>query len=275
MYGTIIRKETVYVHEGNLALRPSQQPSPLFSFGQFIIEKGIIQGFVNPLFITGSQTYYSSLIPAFVYGIEDYIALLAGLPLITKSKQGTASSSGIGDIFAQTEIFFFRKDYETYIRRMSLVCGLTLPSGSFSKNPSLGIGAPSVFLGLTAFQRGTKWYFWTSEGFTYNFPHNSTHLGTNFVYQAGIGRNVSYRADERIITFMLEFLGSYTSAKTLNGIKDKASSSNIISISPEIWISTYHVVFKAGGIIPLLQQTKGGPKKNNFTFLAVIGYTFN
>lgn len=273
LYAKVIQKEVAYVHEGNLALRTSQQPAPLFSFGQFLVDKRNIQGFLSPEWLTSSQKYFSSFVPSMVYGFENNVALLVGVPFACKYKQETRRSSGVGDIFAQVEYGFHIHEGLTYVNKLTLVGGLTLSTGSARKNPPTGVGASSLFLGLTAHHRAIGWYYWISPGVNYWVPQNGIKPGVNFLYQAGLARNLYYVTEKQIITVMLEFLGSYT-AKGAQGCTRQAAT-NLISLAPSLWVSTLHCILKAGVSIPVVQQSINRTDKDNYNAVLTLGYTFN
>ena len=73
-----------HVLEGNLALPTSQQPSPLFCFGQTVIDKGDIQAFIFEDTIAGKNKNFSEVIPNFVYGRNNNLALSGGIPIASK-----------------------------------------------------------------------------------------------------------------------------------------------------------------------------------------------
>lgn len=271
----LVQKESINIREGNLAMRTSQQPAPLFSFGQITVDNGNIQAFLKPVFITDHQKFFSTLIPSVVYGVTNRLTLEIALPGAPKLKQRHACSSGLGDMWTELEYVFYEKPTPTYNNLISLVGIAYFPTGSASKCPPTGNGAPAIFLGIAARHRAIKWYYWLSPGFTYSFPNQGTHVGTNVVYQFGIGRNLAYISEKQIVTAICEVLGSYTTATSLHGVKDSSSRSNFISIAPEIWISSEHVIFKAGGVIPLLQHVHDSSHKNNYQISFILGYTFN
>ena len=54
-----------HIIEGNLALPTSQQPSPLFCFGQNIVDKGDVQIFGDVDYLKGKNLKFSEFIPSF------------------------------------------------------------------------------------------------------------------------------------------------------------------------------------------------------------------
>ncbi len=287
LYSKVIQKEVAYVHKGNLALRTSQQPAPLFCFGQFLVDKGNIQGFFSPEWLTSSQKYFSSLVPSMVYGFENNVAFLGGIPFAVKYKQETvgsyhlchpelvsgSKSSGVGDIFAQVEYGFYIHEGLTYVNKLTLVSGLTLATGSAKKNPPTGVGASNLFMGFTAHHRAIDWYYWISPGLNYTVPQNGIKPGVNFLYQAGLARNIFYLTEKQIITLMLEMLGSYTANGEQGGVRK--TSTNTFSLAPTLWISTMHFILKAGVLIPVVQQSINPADKDNYKVVLTAGWTFN
>src|SRR5258708_18488095 len=65
----------------NFALPGSQQPGPLISFGQNIVDKGDMQLFAYIDQLKGSQQNYKQVIPALLCGITDRLSLFIELPV--------------------------------------------------------------------------------------------------------------------------------------------------------------------------------------------------
>src|SRR5207249_4460656 len=125
---------------GNFALPSAQQPGPLFSFGQNIVDKYDIQGAWNPEFIKGKHQYIFANNLTFLYGITKASSLFLTIPVPALNKQNKLHSSGLGDITVQGEYAFFNQGTETDSAMASLVANIGLPIGSSKKNPPTGFG---------------------------------------------------------------------------------------------------------------------------------------
>src|SRR5580704_16379352 len=90
-----------HVIAGNLSLPTSQQPGPLFCFGQTVIDKGDFQGYLFGDAIWGKCNLSSDLLPYIIYGITDNLSLTAGIPFALKFKENSCRSSGIEDLYLQ------------------------------------------------------------------------------------------------------------------------------------------------------------------------------
>jgi hypothetical protein len=141
-------KEVKHVKEGNLALPTSQQPSPLFCFGQNILDKGDILALGCFNTREGRRQNYTKFIPFIFYGISDDLSIIAGIPAILRCKLKTSRSSGIGDLLVQFEYAFINKDYLYHQNQATIVLNMTLPTGSSRKFPPIGVWCSNFFCGL-------------------------------------------------------------------------------------------------------------------------------
>src|SRR5579863_302534 len=71
---------------GNFLLPLSQQPFPLYGFGQNFVKKNEMQGFLNFYQIGGKHINFTALIPRFLYGITEKLTIFASVPVTITSK---------------------------------------------------------------------------------------------------------------------------------------------------------------------------------------------
>ena len=199
---------TVHEEIGNLTLPTSQQPGPLFAFGQNIVDKGDLQLFGQVDYLRGRHVLFADVTPLGLYGITNNLSVFAYLPIATKFRICNQQSKGLEDAFLQLEYAFFNQDRPRYLRQATVVGALVVPSGSSKKCPPTGFGSPSVFLGVTASHNGVDWYLFGSPGVLVTTKHHGTKFGNWFFYYAGIGKNIMYVPKELIFMYMVEFLAS-------------------------------------------------------------------
>lgn len=249
--------------EGNLALPTSQRPGPLFSFGQNIFDGGdIITGFfVDQL--KGRHKNFVDYRPALLYGATDKLSLFFPIP-IAHYTLNNQCSSGIEDVFFQTEYYFYEDKQSSYINRATFVANITFPSGSAFKKPPTGFGSPSIFLGLTAYHQDINWYSFVSPGIQIMTEHKGTEFGNIFLYQFGFGRNIAYKSHEWILTLYFEFDGTYTQKNKICGKIDPNSGGNRFLVGPVLWFSTQHLVLKIGIEGPIAQNFFGNQPNNSY-----------
>lgn len=138
-------EDGAHVLQGNLALPTSQEPAPLFCFGQSVIDKHDIQAFVYINSLLGKKTDFTQIIPNILYGVTDELTITAGAPIAAKFRYHNYQSSGIGDLFIQAEYAFYNKDRQDYANQATVVASMTFPTGSFKKQPPTGFGSPTFF----------------------------------------------------------------------------------------------------------------------------------
>lgn len=259
--------------EGNLALPPSQQLSPLFSFGQNIVGKDVLQAYSYFDWLKGKKQKSILAIPAILYGITEDLSVFINVPVFIKNKVCNNKSSGISDIYAQFEYAAYSKSSLTAVDMWTLLATLFLPTGSNKKNPANGLGSPAIFLGTTLSHLAIDWYVYTSYGAILTTPKNNNKMGNQFLYQFGFGRNIP-TSPEWILTWILEFNGIYNQRDKFCGLFDVNSGGNIIYIGPSLWLSSKKFIFQAGISFPALQKLFGKQSKVDYFAAINFGYTF-
>lgn len=255
---------------GNFSLPTSQEPAPLVSFGQNIVNKGDIIIELSGDHIRGHNSYFNDVIPNIIYGIRDDLVLYVAVPFSPGSKLGASHSSGIEDIPLQLEYAFFNKNTSQWSEQATVVGNVTLPSGSSSKNPPTGFGSTSYFLGTTFAHMTVKWYAFASPGVILTTSHHGTQFGNQFLYQCGVGRFIDSSPTGWIFEWIVEFDGTYIGKDKFHNVTDPDSGGNTIFITPTIWMSSKRYIFQFGVGFPIVQNLNGHQDKLNMS----INYNF-
>lgn len=263
------------IKKGNLALPTSQQPSPLFLYGQNIVDKGDVQFECYVDWHKGKNQTFIDVLPGILYGVNDRFSLFFIVPFTPKYQMNTQRSSGMEDIFVQGEYAAFYRDTERSTDMVTLVGALYFPTGSSKKNPPIGSGSPSFFVGATASHMSVDWYVIVSPCALITTPHLGTKFGNIFYYQACAGRNVFGNPKGWILTAMVELFGVYQVRDRIDGNIDSNSGSNITYVGPTLWASSKKFFGQLGILFPAAQSYRGSQNKNNFLFAADVGWKFN
>lgn len=194
---------------GNFALPDSQQPGPFISFGQNIIDKNQIQIYSDPNYQRNTDQSFLEIPAVFLYGLTDESSILVTLPIAADYRSGAYHSSGMADISAQGEYAFYENSNSQYTEQMTLVSALTIPTGSLSKNPPTGFGSMSYFLGGTYNHMSVDWLWFTSPGVMWITKHSNIKLGSQYLYQFGVGRNIKSEPNQYIFSALMEIDGTY------------------------------------------------------------------
>lgn len=268
-------KKVEHLWLGNLSLPTSQMPAPLFSFGQLIVDKGDVTAYSMVNYLKGCDRKFVEVIPSVLYGACENCAVYLNVPIAAKFKENNFCSSGIEDIFVQFEYAYHNKETLRYLNQASIFTSISLPTGSWKKNPSTGLGSPSFFLGTTASHLGIDWYFFASSGVLLPTKYHNNKPGTQFLYQWGIGKNLAYSAHCWILSVILEFDGTYSKRNKINGAIDLNSGGNTLFIGPSLFFSTKRFVAQGGIALPLSQHLCGQQTKDTYFISAYIGWKFN
>ena len=245
-----------HVYKGNLALTASQQPSPLFGFGQAILEKHDLQlfGYVNSLI--AKHANYTQVTPNILYGITNALTLTAGVPVAAKFKNHDCHSADIGDVFIQGEYAFYNKALPNRAMQCTLLAAISFNSGSIKKNPPTGFGSPTFTIGATAGYMSIDWYASAGVGGILTTPHHNAQFPHSAWYQLEIAKNLYYISQKLIITIMAEFFGSYAPTSRIRGPHYKNFDDNNFYIGPSLWVATKHLIFNPGIAWALYRSSK-------------------
>lgn len=265
----------VQVKEGNLALPTSQQPGPLFLYGQNIVDKGDVQAELYMDIHQGINRTFIDILPGLLYGVTDRLSLYFNIPFTPRYQTNCHRSSGMEDVFVQAEYAAFDYDTPCSTSMVTLVGALYFPTGSIKKNPPTGFGAPSFFIGATASYLSVDWYFIVSPAVWLTTSNGDTKYGNQFFYQGCLGRNVWSKSGEWIITAMIELLGVYDRPDKVDGSIDPNSGSNLVHIGPTLWLSTKRFFCQLGILGIAAQSYRGYQNKNKFLFALDLGWKFN
>ncbi len=203
--------------------------------------------FINRKIIRlGDNKTFVDIAPGLLYGIRDNLSLYVEVPVAPILKLGDRRSSGLEDILVQLEYAPYSHNSQKANKQITLLSSIYLPTGSIRKFPPTGADSPSFFLGFTANYLATDWYLYTSYGGVITTEHDHTKAGSQFLYQAGIGKNIAYKTDQWIVTWMVEMSGNYTQQRKIDGIVNPNTGGNVILLGPSLWFSTSQFIMQAG-----------------------------
>lgn len=258
---------------GNLIMPPSQQPSPLLSFGQNIIDAKQMQGLLLVTDFHGKNQYFITLIPSILYAFTDDFSLFVSIPIDARNRQDCFHSSGGGDVFIQLEYAYYTKIDYTYINQATILGNVSIPTGSAKKNPPTGFGANSFFVGTTLSRMEFYWFYFVSTGAIFNCSNHLDKLGNSYLYQGGIGRHI-FNTKDWLFAWMVEINGVYSWQNKVNGVIDPNSGGNTVYATPSLWISSENLTFQLGVGFPFLQSLRGKQNKNDYLLALNLGWTF-
>lgn len=273
---------------GNFALPGSQQQGPLVSLGQNIIGKNQLQAYLFTDFFKGTKIHAADAVPSILFGITDAISLFFNIPVVISYREDNNRSSGLSDLFMQFEYAFYMRDTSRYSDAISVVLNMTFPTGSTKKEPPTGFGSPSFLLGGTFSRLYIDWYAFISGGSILTTEHKGTKFGNQFLYQAGLGRNIISVPSKLIFSWLVEIDGAYAQKDRRKGVvinpmtgviepgsaTDPDSGGTVVYVTPSLWFSTQKLIIQTGFGFPVVQKLTGNQKKNYFSFITSIGWLF-
>lgn len=260
---------------GNFSLPASQQPGPLFGFGQNMLDQHDLQYFTYIDQISGDRRGMTRVIPTFLYGIRDNFSLYTELSIIPQAEWLGCCNHGIQYILAQLEYAMIDMLTEITTTQVTLVGNMTFPTSTRVSLPYIGFGAPSFFLGSTASHFTQRWYVYAALGGLIPLQDShGTKFGDQVLYQAGISRNLYGVDDQAIINLTLEMIGNYSEKSQIEGVINPNFGGNSILLAPSIWISTLHWSIQVGCGGYVFQSLHGIQNENSYSWCIDIGYKF-
>jgi hypothetical protein len=262
------------VKMGNFALSASQQPAPLICFGQNIIDKGDLQLFICSSQLKGTKKNFKEIALTMIYGIKDNASFSLRIPFAYNFRENNLTSLGLEDSFMQFEYAFYSKGTLTTTNQMTFVANISLPVGSTSKQPCTGLGSPGFFLGFTANHITTDWYCFISSGALLTTRHKNTKTGNQFLYQSGLGKNISSAPNKWIFNWLIELDGFYIQRDITRKTMNQNSGGNEILLGPSLWFSTQHLILQAGISWAISHHMFGVQNRDSYLLAINCGWTF-
>lgn len=257
---------------GNFSLPTSQQPSALVSFGQNIVDQGVVCLFWYIDGYYGKHGYLNDIFPGILWGIRDDLSLFINFPFSPGNKEFHHHSAGLEDFSAQLEWAFYSKSTCCSFTQATLVANVTAPTGSATKNPPTGFGSPGFFFGTTLNYSTVTWEVFTSYGYTLTTQRHRTKIGNSFLYEIGLER---YLPSPCGWTFavLLELDGVYSWKDKIKGKIDRSSGGNVIYLTPSLWFSSERTIIQIGVGYPIVQHLIGKQAKKFVSYDINIGVT--
>jgi hypothetical protein len=259
--------EVKQVKVGNFAVDGTMQPGPALGFGQNIIDKGDTLGILYPATILGKGLNLTEITAEIIYGVRDDLSILVAFPTALYFKLDGCRSAGSIDTIVQLEYVPYSQHKPTYTHQVSVVGAMYFPTGDECKIPATGFGSPSFFLGVVAAHYEPYWLGYMSFGaFLPTKNMEGVRAGNSLYYQFGYGRNIAYSPEKWTLMWMLELSGTYTQRSRVNGIVEKISGSNIVSVGPALWFSTQRFFLQIG-VDPVVSQHLFGQQEGKTSVL--------
>jgi len=256
---------------GNFALPTSQEPGPLFSFGQFILDQGDFLTYLYTDYIKNSKKSLLDFSPSVLYGIKDDLSIFISAPVAMdlnkkRDNDDNDDSDGSAGFLVQMEYVFYSKNTKKMANQMTFVSNITsFPEESNARRtPRRIFGTTSFLLGLTASHTNFDWYCFTSIGTILTGSHNHNQIGNTFLYQFGISKNIMYKTNKYIFNWMIEFDGIYRQRNRLSGKLNPDSGGNQIFLGPSLFFSTKNLILHGGVSWPIYQHLFGKQNKEKY-----------
>lgn len=262
---------------GNFALPSPQQPGPLMAFGQTLIGKNYLQLSADTfsLFPSAAGGAFNSINAAMVYGISDRTSLYFNYPIEAEYLTRVHRMTGLKDVTLQLEHAFYTWGNSKYQEQATAVGYLSLPTQESDPGQvsPIGFGSSSFFIGATYNRTYVDWLVFVSPGIQLTDTSNQVRLGSQYLYQAGVGRNIFYVTNQSMLFGLVEMTGQYTEKDKILGVANPDSGGNIISLTPSLWLSTQKLIIQVGVGFPVVQDLYGNQTKTDYFIMTNVSWT--
>lgn len=287
--------DVVQIKKGNLALPPSQQPTPLFAFGQNAVDQGDVVTYAYFDQNKGQGFNFIEMVPGILWGIANNISLfITSSVSLYHEENGQHQDARVQNISPQLEYSFYVNIQKTFIDRATLVVNATFPiksktentgssqqttalgsnSSQNQRNPGANAVLPTFLLGATISRTLIDWYPWTSAGVILTLRQtDGTKPGNQYLLQGGLGRNIPTNPSW-ILLGQIEFNAMFSEHDKIMGITDPDSGGTLVYLGPSFWASNKRWIFQAGILFPIYQHLNGNQNKNHYLAAANIGMKF-
>lgn len=261
---------------GNFSLPTSQQPGPLLSFGQTLIGRNEVQLAIStysPYHLGGA---FDNTNTTMTYGITDNLSLYFSYPLKTSSSSIAHRRVGVLDINLQLEQALYSSGSSRYSDLATIVGAVTLPTEHTTlQRFNKGYGSPSYFFGTTFNRTYVDWMMFISPGAQLTTSSDHVRLGSQWLYQAGLGRNILTVNDQSILFGLLELNGQCTERTKIFDHDVPNTGGNVIALTPSIWFSSKRLIVQAGVSFPVVQNLNGNQQRLDYSVAGTVSWTIS
>lgn len=231
-----------------------------------------------------------------VYGVSEKMALFVTVPYVIKELKSTESGSrrergdsGLGDITLLGKYRIYTRDYPGKTSRLSILCGIKVPTGEDDEEDSFGRLPQGLQLGSGSFDpfAGVAYTWQTIDheidgDLSYKF---NTEGANDFKFGDLLKYNIAYQKrvwpfelpEEGLysqLNLVLELNGQYQERNKLSGVKVPDSGGHIIFLSPGIQYVTERFIAESSVQLPVIQDLNGSQVETDYIITAGIRITF-
>lgn len=273
VYQSLYASEKVaQVTTGNFALPTSQQPGPLFSFGQNIISKNDAIGLVSCGYNKGLHKDLSAIVINVLYGATDKLAMLCTLPAVAQHYNDDGHS-GLGNFSVTLEYQYYFKERYASSLEATILGSFSFPTGTATQEPLTGSESPGLFLGTTLILTTIDWYVYMTTGEQFLLSGDGSRPGNQYLLQGGVGRNIP-SPHGWIFMGLIELAGQLVNHDIVNRVRSVDSGGMSLFAGPSFWASSKNTTMQIGMLFPLYEHLYGTQNKTYYTMGLNFGLTF-
>jgi len=259
---------------GNFALPSPQQPGPLLSFGQTLIGRNQWQldySTFSPYHVVGP---FRNMNASMTFGLTDDTSVYFNVPVAADYRARSVHATALKDVTLQLEHAVYTYGNQRYQEQTTVVGAMTLPMEDVNLTKKItGYGSPSYFFGGTYNRTYVDWLFFASPGFWLTTTSDHLKIGSQWLYQAGLGHSICSVTDQSMLFGLLEMDGQYTYHDQVFGMFRLNTGGNVVAFTPSLSLAFRHLITQVGVGFPVIQDLNGNQTKTDYFIAANFIWT--
>jgi hypothetical protein len=209
-----------------------------------------------------------------IFGLTDYTSVYFNVPVAEEDSAQSVRSATLKDVTLQLEHAVYSGGNQRYQSQATLVGAMNLPINEANYDQDhQGYGSPSYFFGGTWNRTYVDWLFFVSPGYWQTTTSNHVKIGSQWLYQAGLGRSIVSVTDQSILFGLIEIDGQYTEPDQVSGMARLNTGGNVVSLIPSFSLSFRHLMAQVGVGFPIIQDLNGIQTKTNYFIATTVTWT--
>lgn len=261
-------------NKGNFALPSPQQPGPLLSFGQTLIGRNQVQlnySTFSPYHVVGA---FRNMNAALTFGLTDDTSVYFDVPVAAEYSARSVRSTALKDATLQLEHAVYTAGNQRYQEQSTVVGAITLPINDPALTKAIkGYGSPAYFIGGTYNRTYVDWLFFASPGYWQTTTSDHLKIGSQWLYQAGLGHSICSVTDQSLLFGLLEMDGQYTYRDQVFGRSRRNTGGNVVALTPSLSLAFRHLITQVGVGFPVIQNLNGNQTKTDYFIAANFIWT--
>jgi hypothetical protein len=235
---------------------------PVFGVGPETIYEGGVGVEVGWDFEDEGDERTAVLDTELIYGVTPNFSLTVASLQVLRRHTDDGTRSGLGDMLVRGKLQVWKRDRLNASEKLTLIAGLTLPTGSEHGSVPLGSGSFDPVFGIAAGHESRTWYAFGSIRYLLRTRHDGLNRGDRIFYEVAAGLRpwrTGYLEPDLVI--LLEFNGLATAQDRDRAGAISSTGRNVGWLGPTALLSYRNLMTKAGIQFPVYANRRGSQER--------------